>query len=83
MGTAVMFIVMFGLMFLGVPIAVAMFIAMIALIAIDPVTTQSFLAQTAYGGVAVFTNLALPFFMISAGMTFLMMMVIAGCTCRY
>ena len=65
MGTAVMFIVMFGLMFLGVPIAVAMFIAMIALIAIDPVTTQSFLAQTAYGGVAVFTNLALPFFMIS------------------
>ena len=54
MGTAVMFIVMFGLMFLGVPIAVAMFIAMIALIAIDPVTTQSFLAQTAYGGVAGF-----------------------------
>ena len=31
MGTAVMFIVMFGLMFLGVPIAVAMFIAMIGI----------------------------------------------------
>ena len=65
MATGVMFIVMFGLMFLGVPIAVAMFISMFVLINIDPVTTSSFIAQTTYGGVASFTNLALPFFMIS------------------
>jgi C4-dicarboxylate transporter DctM subunit len=60
-----MFIVMFGLMFFGVPIAVSMFIGMLALIKIDPVTTSAFLAQTTYGGIASFTNLALPFFMIS------------------
>lgn len=65
MGTIVMFIIMFGLMFFGVPIAVAMFLGMLALIHIDPVTTSSFLAQTTYGGIASFTNLALPFFMIS------------------
>lgn len=58
MATGVMFIVMFGLMFLGVPIAVAMFISMFVLINIDPVTTSSFIAQTTYGGVASFTNLA-------------------------
>ncbi len=65
MATGIMFLVMFGLMFLGVPIAVAMFISMFVLIHIDPVTTSSFIAQTTYGGVASFTNLALPFFMIS------------------
>ena len=65
MATIVMFLTMFGLMFLGVPIAVAMFIGMLVLIKLDPVTTSSFIAQTTYGGVASFTNLALPFFMIS------------------
>ena len=62
MATIVMFLTMFGLMFLGVPIAVAMFIGMLVLIKLDPVTTSSFIAQTTYGGVASFTNLALPFF---------------------
>lgn len=65
MATILMFVVMFGLMFVGVPIAVSMFIGMFVLISINPVTTGSFLAQTCYGGVASFTNLALPFFMIS------------------
>ncbi len=65
MATAIMFIVMFGLMFLGVPIAVAIFIALFTLISMNPVTTTNFIAQTLYGGVATFTNLALPFFMIA------------------
>lgn len=60
-----MFIVMFGLMFLGVPIAVSIFIALFVLIGLDPVTTSNYLAQSLYSGVASFTNLALPFFMIS------------------
>lgn len=59
-----MFLVMFGLMFLGVPIAVSIYIAMLVLIGMNPVTTTNFIAQTLYGGVASFTNLALPFFMI-------------------
>lgn len=65
MATGLMFVIMFGLMFLGVPIAVAIFIALFALIAMNPVTTTNFVAQSLYSGVASFTNLALPFFMIS------------------
>lgn len=65
MATGIMFIVMFGLMFLGVPIAVSIFIALFVLIGLDPVTTSNYLAQSLYSGVASFTNLALPFFMIS------------------
>ena len=64
MATGIMFLVMFGLMFLGVPIAVSIYIAMLVLIGMNPVTTTNFIAQTLYGGVASFTNLALPFFMI-------------------
>lgn len=65
MATAVMFVIMFALMFLGVPIAVAIFIALFVLIGLNPVTTTNFVAQSLYSGVASFTNLALPFFMIS------------------
>lgn len=65
METGIMFLVMFGLMFIGVPIAVAIFIALFVLIGLDPVTTENFLAQSLYSGIASFTNLALPFFMIS------------------
>jgi C4-dicarboxylate transporter DctM subunit len=65
MTTGLMFLVMFGLMFLGVPIAVSIFIALFYLISVNPVTTENFVTQSLYSGIASFTNLALPFFMIS------------------
>ena len=65
MATGLMFAIMFALMFLGVPIAVSIFIALFALLTMNPVTTPNFVAQSLYSGVASFTNLALPFFMIS------------------
>mgnify|MGYP000884022759 CR=1 FL=1 len=65
MTTGIMFLVMFGLMFLGVPIAVSIFIALFYLISVNPVTTSNFVTQSLYSGIASFTNLALPFFMIS------------------
>lgn len=65
MATGVMFAAMFGLMFLGVPIAVAIFLALSLLIVMNPVTTANFLAQSLYSGVASFTMLALPFFMVA------------------
>ena len=65
MATGIMFLVMFGLMFLGVPIAIAIFLAMVLLIQMNPVTTANFLVQTFYSGVANFTMLALPFFMVA------------------
>ena len=64
MATGIMFLVMFGLMFLGVPIAVAIFLALVVLIGMNPVTTANFLAQTLYSGVASFTMLALPLSLI-------------------
>lgn len=60
-----MFLVMFGLMFLGVPIAVALFIALFVLIGLDPITTANYIAQSLYSGTANFTLLALPFFMVA------------------
>jgi C4-dicarboxylate transporter DctM subunit len=65
MATWIMFIVMFGLMFLGVPIAVSLFIALFVLIGLNPVTTANFIAQSLYSGPANFTMLALPFFMVA------------------
>ncbi|MPM30409.1 C4-dicarboxylate TRAP transporter large permease protein DctM [bioreactor metagenome] len=65
MATGIMFVVMFGLMFIGVPIAVSLFIALFVLIGLDPVTTANYLAQSLYSGVANFTMLALPFFMVA------------------
>ncbi len=64
METAIMFIVMFGLMFAGVPIAVSLFISLFVLVGLNPVTTTNYLAQSLYSGVASFTMLALPFFMV-------------------
>ena len=65
MDIMVMFIAMFGLMFLGVPIAVSIFIALFTLISLNPVTTEQYLAQALYSGVSNFTMLALPFFMVA------------------
>lgn len=56
----VMFIAMFGLMFLGVPIAVAMFISMFVLVNIDRLPPVHSFAQTTWR-VASFTNPNLPF----------------------
>ncbi len=65
MATGIMFLAMFGLMFMGVPIAVALFISLFVLIGLNPVTTANYLAQSLYSGVANFTMLALPFFMVA------------------
>lgn len=65
MATAVMFIAMFGLMFIGVPISVALFISLFVLVGLNPITTVNFIAQSLYSGTASFTMLALPFFMVA------------------
>jgi C4-dicarboxylate transporter DctM subunit len=65
MTTGIMFLVMFVLLFAGVPIAVALFLPLFLLISMNPVTTANFLAQSLYSGVASFTMLALPFFMVA------------------
>lgn len=62
------FLILFGIMFvlfaIGVPIGVALILPCFILLAINPITSASFLAQNFYTGVASTSLIALPFFMI-------------------
>ena len=62
---AILFGVMFTLLFLGVPIGVSIACAMLALIHFAPITKLTFIAQSLYSGLDNFTLLSLPFFMIA------------------
>jgi C4-dicarboxylate transporter DctM subunit len=65
MGTVVMFIVMFLLFLLGVPIGISMMLSLIALLAINPVTNMSFMVQALYSGLNNAALVSLPFFILS------------------
>ena len=65
MDVAVLFIVMAVCLLIGVPIGVSLAISMFALLLVNPVTTTTFIAQSMYSGVASFTMLALPFFVLA------------------
>lgn len=67
MGVAVLFLVMAVTLAIGVPIGVSLAISMYALLLVQPVTTSAFIAQSMYSGVASFTMLALPFFVLAGG----------------
>lgn len=64
-GMAVMFLVMFGLLVIGVPIGVSLAMGMLALIAVNPIMPMEFVAQSLYTGVASYTLIAIPFFMMA------------------
>ena len=65
MTNTIFIIFMFVLLFAGLPIAIALFLPLFLLIAMNPITTTTFLAQSLYSGVANFSMLALPFFMVA------------------
>lgn len=65
MSSAILFITLLVLLVIGVPIGVSLALAMLALLAYDPVTPATYIAQSMYSGVANFTLLSLPFFMIA------------------
>jgi len=64
MGTAVMLISILVMLVIGVPIGVALALGMCFLLMVDPVTKLTFIAQGMYSGVASFTLLCLPFFIL-------------------
>lgn len=64
MAYAVFFGSMFIMLLIGVPIGVCLAASMIALLAVEPVTSLTFITQGMYTGVGNFTLLALPFFII-------------------
>lgn len=65
MAITVMMIVTFGLLIIGVPIGAALSLGLMALIKVEPITTMKFLAQSMYSGLASFSMLCVPFFMVA------------------
>lgn len=65
MGTSLMFIAMFALFLLGVPIGISMMVALIVLLAVNPVTNMSFMVQALYSGLNNSALVSLPFFILS------------------
>ena len=60
--TAAFLIVTAVTLFLGVPIGAALMLALMALIAIEPCTTTTFIAQSMYSGMASIAMICIPFF---------------------
>lgn len=65
MATTVMLVLMFVLLALGVPIGVALSLPLLVLILISPVVPASYISEVFYSGVASFTMIAMPFFMLA------------------
>lgn len=65
MATAVMFILLAVFMAIGVPIGICISLPLFAMILIEPITTPEFLSQVFYSGIASFTLVACPFFILS------------------
>lgn len=65
MATAVMFFLLFLFLILGVPIGICLIFPLFFLIRLDPVTTGPYLANVMYSGVASFTTMAIPFFVLA------------------
>lgn len=63
-GMSVMLIVMVVLLVISVPIGVSLALGMLALIAVNPIMPMEFVAQSLYTGVASYTLIAIPFFMM-------------------
>ncbi|MCD8171035.1 MAG: TRAP transporter large permease subunit, partial [Clostridiales bacterium] len=63
-----MFIVMFAMFFIGVPIDVCLLLPIFLLIAMNGITTQEFIASIMYTGVASYTMIALPFFILAGNL---------------
>lgn len=64
-GMSVMFLTMVVLLAIGVPIGVSLALGMLALLAVNPIMPMEFMAQSLYTGVASYTLIAIPFFMMA------------------
>ena len=64
----IMLIVMFGCLLIGVPIGAALSLGMFVILAMEPITTMTFVAQSMYSGLASSSMLCVPFFMLAGGL---------------
>lgn len=60
-----MFVLMFLLLALGVPIGVCLMLPLFVLISLNPVTNATYLVNCLYSGVASYSMIALPFFILA------------------
>lgn len=68
MATVFMFALLFSFMAIGVPIGVCLLFPIFLMLIIDPsVTSPQFLTQVLYSGVADFSKMSLPFFILAGG----------------
>ncbi|MBR1919167.1 MAG: TRAP transporter large permease [Spirochaetales bacterium] len=63
-GTGLMFLVMFIMFFMGVPIGISMMVALIVLLKVNPVTNMGFMVQALYSGLNNSSLVSLPFFIL-------------------
>lgn len=68
MATTFMFALLFGFMAIGVPIGVCLLFPIFLMLLVDPgITSAQFLTQVLYSGVADFSKMSLPFFILAGG----------------
>lgn len=65
MAVLVMLVLMFAMLFLGVPVGVCLILPIVPLVFMTNVTSMTFIANIMYSGVANYTLIAMPFFIIS------------------
>ncbi|MCD8250198.1 MAG: TRAP transporter large permease [Lachnospiraceae bacterium] len=68
MALTIMFVLMFAFFLIGVPIGVCLLLPIFVLIAMNGITTPAFIASIMYTGVATYTMIALPFFILAGSL---------------
>lgn len=68
MELTIMLVLLFALLFIGVPIGVCLLLPIFVLIAMNHITTPEFIASIMYTGVASYTMIALPFFILAGNL---------------
>ena len=64
MAVVVLLVTMFAMLFLGVPVGVCLILPIVPLVYLTKVTSMTFIANIMYSGVANYTLIAMPFFII-------------------
>ena len=72
---AIMFVLLIGLMFIGVPIAFSMGLSSVIMLLINPSATMIAIVQKSVNGLDSFTTLAIPFFMMASFISGVLMLL--------
>ncbi|MEG1524558.1 MAG: TRAP transporter large permease [Clostridia bacterium] len=65
MGTVILFVTLGITLFIGIPVGFSLVLAVLAMLAVDPIMPVTYVAQTMYSGLDSFTLLSMPFFILA------------------